>query len=192
MENIDLSPMINNNPHTSSVRHYSPNTISFHDLEVDSYFYSMLCFHDQYTRYPARWRASEIEGYITSFLMGDVIMPVVLYSGKGKIVIFDGGHRLASLILWRNSFYEKVSRGHLVEGGLRNKGLLYNQLARELMILGNGKTSVSKSVLVRMATLAMPVVWAPNADHFKTVYKNIHCFKEWKKRVGDCTEVRKS
>lgn len=95
--------------------------VSIRDLEEDSFFYPCLRKPD-FQRETNEWDAQKIFEFIESFLDGDLIPAVILWTSSGSnYFVIDGSHRLSSLIAWINDDYGdgKISKefydGDIVE-----------------------------------------------------------------------------
>ncbi|MDB9511161.1 DUF262 domain-containing protein [Kamptonema animale CS-326] len=79
--------------------------VSIRDLEKDSFFYPYLRKPD-FQRETNEWDSQKICEFIESFLDGDLIPAVILWSSSGSnYFVIDGSHRLSSLIAWINDDY---------------------------------------------------------------------------------------
>jgi len=94
------------------------STIKITDLKESEFFYSVLRKPD-FQRETSEWTPDKIQGFIASFVNGDLIPAVILWSeGGSQVFVIDGSHRLSALIAWVNDDYG--------DGFISNKFFEYN------------------------------------------------------------------
>lgn len=69
------------------------------DLKPSQWFYKTLRKAD-FQRVTSEWKPERIAGLIRSFVNGDIIPAVILWSWKSNNFIIDGGHRLSAIVAW--------------------------------------------------------------------------------------------
>ena len=77
----------------------------------------------EYQRETNEWTPEKVLGLIESFVNGDLIPAIILWTSKGNYTfVIDGAHRLGALIAWVNddygdweisrNFFENISDSH--------------------------------------------------------------------------------
>lgn len=91
--------VLNNNTNQQLV-----NTLSAGALAKGQFLYSSLRKPD-FQRETADWDEEKIKDFIHSFLNGDLIPSIILWSAGQYTFVIDGAHRLSALIAWVNNDY---------------------------------------------------------------------------------------
>lgn len=148
--------------------------ISISDLEKGKFFYVALRKPD-FQRETADWNAKKICEFIQSFLEGDLIPAVILWSsGNSNVFVVDGSHRLSALIAWVNddygdktisrSFFEERIPEEQIEAAEKTRKLVRKTVGtyEEHKLAVTSPEKVKPEVLVRakrLATLALQLQW---------------------------------
>lgn len=86
-------------------------TIKINDLEQGSFFYNSLRKPD-FQRETVDWDKKKICDFVLSFLEGDLIPAIILWSSGRFTFVIDGSHRLSGLIAWVQDDYGDGSLSH--------------------------------------------------------------------------------
>jgi hypothetical protein len=70
-----------------------PDRISISELRPTGFFYNQLRKPD-FQRETANWSPEKIEDFVKTFLEGDLIPAIILWSAGETIFVIDGAHRL--------------------------------------------------------------------------------------------------
>ncbi|MCA9077405.1 MAG: DUF262 domain-containing protein [Planctomycetaceae bacterium] len=91
-------------------------TVQIRDLEVRSFFYPNLRKPD-FQRETGDWDVKKVASFLKSFLDGDLIPAIILWSSGNAIFVIDGAHRLGALAAWVHDDYGdgRVSRAFFDE-----------------------------------------------------------------------------
>jgi hypothetical protein len=81
-----------------------PDRIQISELRPNGFFYNQLRKPD-FQRETANWSPEKIEDFIKTFLEGDLIPAIILWSAGETIFVIDGAHRLSALIAWVHDDY---------------------------------------------------------------------------------------
>lgn len=87
-----------------------PDRIQISELRPSGFFYSQLRKPD-FQRETANWSPEKIEDFIKTFLEGDLIPAIILWSAGETIFVIDGAHRLSALIAWVHDDYAPIIIG---------------------------------------------------------------------------------
>lgn len=80
------------------------SNIKINDLQKGAFFYSALRKPD-FQRETSEWTPAKILEFIKSFLEGDLIPAIILWSAGRYIFVIDGAHRLSALLSWVHDDY---------------------------------------------------------------------------------------
>ncbi|MGX4768634.1 HNH endonuclease family protein [Bradyrhizobium guangdongense] len=81
-----------------------PDRISISELRPNGFFYNQLRKPD-FQRETSNWSPEKIEDFVKTFLEGDLIPAIILWSAGETIFVIDGAHRLSALIAWVHGDY---------------------------------------------------------------------------------------
>lgn len=125
------------------------------DLIFGSAFYSSLRKPD-FQRETADWDKSKITSFIQSFIEGDLIPSIILWSSGEYVFVIDGAHRLSALIAWANDdFGDGVISHKFFNNNIDPDQKKISEQARRNAHNNIGAYSTYKSILLHTDT-AMP------------------------------------
>jgi hypothetical protein len=154
-------------------------TLRITDLEKGAFFHNALRKPD-FQRETANWSPDKIQEFVRTFLDGDLIPAVILWSAGGSnIFIIDGAHRLSALIAWvwddygdgtqSLDFFHNSIPSEQKRAAEKTRQLIgatigtYEEHKKAIQYPESSKPEV-KQRAIRLGSVSIDVQWVPTTD----------------------------
>jgi hypothetical protein len=154
------------------------DTVRVTDLHENAFFYTALRKPD-FQRETANWSPQKIQDFVKTFLAGDLIPAIILWSAGETVFVIDGAHRLSALIAWVQNDYgdgdksRKFFRNHIPDEQQRAADSTRILIGKSIGTYAEHKSAAehpenSRAEVIeaakRLGSLALQLQWVPSGD----------------------------
>lgn len=154
-------------------------TLRITDLEKGAFLHNALRKPD-FQRETANWSPDKILEFVRTFLDGDLIPAVILWSAGGSnIFIIDGAHRLSALIAWvwddygegarSLAFFHNSIPAEQKKAAEKTRQLITNSIGsyqehKNAILFPDSSKPEVKQRAIRLGSVSIDIQWVPTTD----------------------------